>query len=84
MGDSDSDQDPHATPEAGLEREESKQFGRIELYRAFITGTEARAAQWFAAKPADVERYVECFRQRDEVGGIRLGWHWPALFFALP
>ncbi len=78
MGESDSDQDPYAPPEAGLEGEGSEP-GRVDLYRAFISGTEAQA------KPAEVERYLESFLRRDERGGaLRPGWHWPAFFVALP
>ncbi len=79
MGESDSDQDPYAPPEAGLEGEESKQLGRIELYRVFITGSKDLEERYVA-----VERYIERFRRRDKVGGIRPGWHWPAFFVAVP
>ena len=79
MGESDSDQDPYAPPEAGLEGEGSKQLGRIEVYRTFITGSKGQEERHVA-----VERYIERFRRRDKVGGIRPGWHWPAFFVTLP
>ena len=81
MGESDSDQDPYAPPEAGLEVEESE-LGEVDLYRAFITGaktTETQADPW-----ASLERYLERFHRRDEVGGLRPGWHWPAFFVLAP
>ena len=71
MGESDSDQDPYAPPEAGLEVEGSE-LGRVDLYRAFISGTEAQAERKFvAAKPAGLDRYLERFRRREDVGGMR-------------
>ncbi len=78
MGESDSDQDPYAPPEAGLEGEGSE-LGRVDLYRAFITGSKDLEQRYVA-----VERYIERFRRRDKVGGIRPGWHWPVFFFAIP
>ena len=78
MGESDSDQDPYAPPEAGLEGEENK-LGRVEIYRAFITGTETQVDPG-----ASLERYLERFHRRDEVGGLRPGWHWPAFFVLAP
>ncbi len=84
MSESDSNQNPYAPPEAGLEGAERELEG-VDLYRAFVTGTEAQAKRKFvAAKPVDVERYLESFRRRDESGGLRPGWHWPAFFVALP
>ena len=76
MGESDSDQDPYAPPEAELEGEGSE----VDLYRAFITGTP----KWLGAGPSDVDRYLERFHRRDEVGGLRPGWHWPAFLVTAP
>ncbi len=78
MGESDSDQNPYVPPEAGLEGEGSE----VDLYRAFIGGTEAQAAR--TEKESDVERYLERFHRRDEVGGLRPGWHWPAFLVTAP
>ncbi len=74
----------HPTPAAPPVSSTNSELGGVDLYRAFITGTKALVGGSFLAGPSDVERYVKRFHRRDEVGVLRPGWHWPALFVAAP